>query len=358
MKKNLFMQTDDNSGCVSAKNSRFFRVLIGFVLVIIISFGANNSAVAECPPKLPWQTNDWEEYNIDPLGNGFTSWLRLPNGCILEFRVCRRMLEEQPVGDYWPPRYEYYISSIRIVNSDCDIDNLDIAINFREIIELWIPKFARFLEDGGNIIPFPCGSGEVASIVRIGTPSCIAEYTVTRWGGNDGPSPPVHTKTIAPCIEFSRYAICRSIYEFCYDNGIRRLIPIQDGSALISCPASIRVTLDLTVHPPVEAEVKCHPVCNMHNQPILSIKESITNTSISPNPTVNGTTLTFTVLTAGDLNIQLVNVSGQELMEIHNAYAEVGDFTKHFTIANFPTGVYYLKISHNNRIRMEKIIRN
>ena len=78
---------------------------------------------------------------------------------------------------------------------------------------------------------------------------------------------------------------------------------------------------------------------------------------IYPNPTTNGTTLSFTVLTSGDLNIKIVNVEGQELLELHNAHTDAGEFTKTFSMSKFPAGVYFIKINHNGNIKTEQIIR-
>ena len=90
-----------------------------------------------------------------------------------------------------------------------------------------------------------------------------------------------------------------------------------------------------------------------------SVKEqSVTEIAIIPNPTHNGTTLTFTLLTSGNLTITLVDLEGKELIEIHNAKAEAGEFTKTFSMSKFPKGVYFIKINHNGNIKTEQIIRN
>ena len=84
---------------------------------------------------------------------------------------------------------------------------------------------------------------------------------------------------------------------------------------------------------------------------------TITNLQISPNPTNNTSTLTLGLETAGCLIIALNNILGQELFELYNAFTDATTFTKTFSIAELPIGVYYLKITHNGNVKVEKVIR-
>jgi hypothetical protein len=279
------------------------------------------------------------------------------------------MLDEQPVPPVWPPLYEYYISKI-IILDDCDINSVDLIHHYKEIIDEYImPRFAGFLFASGNLVVRLCESGDANighNIVRVGHPSCITDaYTVTDAIPPTGPLDPggFNTyRTITNCVSFSPESICYSLYEYCfpYPGALPRLTKKVDGNSSINCPARATVSAGNAFTPPNNLiEVNCHPVCNMKLQPAVSIAEAtIADISVSPNPTSNETTLTFTVLSSGNLEIKLVNVSGQELMELHSAYTEAGDFTKNFTLAKLPAGVYYLRIAHNNKVKMEKVIRN
>jgi len=175
-----------------------------------------------------------------------------------------------------------------------------------------------------TFVPIPCGD----------TPDfcCIDKFTVCR--DYTKPGKPI---VITPSVETT------GIPQECIDGTL---------------PSTIPNICFRGEYPPVVS--KCAENCTKPEQPqsATSVVETVIISSVSPNPTTNGTTLTLEVLTAGILNIKLVNVEGRELMELHNAHTEVGEFTKNFTMSNLPQGVYYLRISHNGNVKMEKVIRN
>jgi len=78
---------------------------------------------------------------------------------------------------------------------------------------------------------------------------------------------------------------------------------------------------------------------------------------IYPNPTSNSATLTVDLATAGNLTVTLNNLLGQELLEIHSGFTDTGTFIKTFSIETLPKGVYYLKITHNGNVTVEKVVR-
>jgi hypothetical protein len=91
----------------------------------------------------------------------------------------------------------------------------------------------------------------------------------------------------------------------------------------------------------------------------ISIEEkTITNLQIAPNPTAATSTLTLDLQTSGSLKITLNDLLGAELFELHNSFEDIGTFTKTFSLETLPKGVYFLKISHNGNVRMEKVVRN
>jgi len=333
------------------------------IMLVAFLFAANFEAKAEevFPPLPPWQINEWK-----PLHIHMFSKFVIYNGCRFEFKVGVRELEDQPVPKPFPPLFEYYIYEITIVG-DCDMDEIDIIRYYKEIVEAWMPIFAHFLFDYGWLNVGPCGQGGESgyNIVRVGHPSCVTDvyyeqHAVTNPDPNNPNIQIVTIKKITSCRSFDPYSICRSVYEYCWDaTGMPKLIKKEDGEASIICPASIKVSLGSMYPPSDMIDVNCHPVCGFVNQFPSSInQESITEIAVVPNPTNNETTLTLEVLTPGNLTIILVNVEGKELIELQNAQVEAGAFTRHFSMAHFPVGVYYLKISHNGNVKMMEVIRN
>jgi len=79
--------------------------------------------------------------------------------------------------------------------------------------------------------------------------------------------------------------------------------------------------------------------------------------SISPNPTVSDVTVSFDLVSSGNLTVTLSNLLGQELFEIHNDFTNAGPFSKTFSINTLPKGMYYLNIIHNGTVKVEKVIK-
>jgi len=87
-------------------------------------------------------------------------------------------------------------------------------------------------------------------------------------------------------------------------------------------------------------------------------QKNLTGIKIYPNPTDAKSTLTVNLAIAGNLTISLNDLTGKELFKLYNAFTNAGEFTKTFSIETLPIGVYYLKITHNGNVAVEKIIRN
>ena len=147
------------------------------------------------------------------------------------------------------------------------------------------------------------------------------------------------------------------------ENGDARLFnKVIEGDVPQACIDGDLTPLDLcppSVIPPLPYPCvsNCVPAAPLQ-QTITETEGSINKIQISPNPTTNETKLTFTASSEGQLNITLVNVDGQELLELHNAHIEAGEFTKNISLLKFPAGIYYLRIKHNDNIIVEKIVRN
>jgi len=357
------------SSCISSNKPHKRGIIFFSMTLLLFMLAANGVLKADCPDLLPWQNPNkpWQPFTfsalIYPHQSYYYTWEH-PNGCKFKFELCYRERDIQPNPNILPLLYEYYISKITILNpDDCEWDNLDLVYNYQEIIDGYIIRFGEYLRTTANLVVTHCGAGDANpfyNVIVMGYPSCVTEpYNVERVGECGSGLPYFYTeRVITSCATYSPDAICYSVYEYCWrsDYGNFVVIKKQDGSSGFHCPSEIRVKIPLYG----EYETKtCHKVCG-NNQPATptSVVETVIISSVSPNPTTNGTTLTLEVLTAGSLNIKLVNVEGQELMELHNAHTEAGEFTKNFTMSNLPQGVYYLRISHNGNVKMEKVIRN
>jgi len=165
------------------------------------------------------------------------------------------------------------------------------------------------------------------------------------------------------CID--KYTICR---DYKNNRTLKITHSIETGTIPSGCLEGY--TPPVTVCPIGELPsviYRCTETCTgssgPQTDPIIVTEEpieitDITGVDIAPNPTNNGTILTFTVLTPGNLVVKLFNETGEELMELHNAYTKRGEFSKNFTMSKFSKGVYFMRIEHNGKIKMEKFIRN
>ena len=360
-------------------------LLSTFLLLFMFAIAANDVKAGDCPPLLPGQINKWEPwitYGDPTLPNLFVErgWVEFTinnKKCKFYFDICRRKLEN-PTCPYpfLPLLYEYYISKIT-PEPGCSMDSFDIIYNYKNIIDAYRQRFAEILHElDPNII---CGCEDPDAfnkkIIRVGYPTCItAPYTVIRYVWEPHPSGVYlqvirSFKTITHCNSYSGSSRCYASFVYCRDkNNKVQIREFSDGSLNIdNCPKYVNVLVDETSSPRTYANMSCYAICSYNynnyispqSEEVSSIEEATTtNLSISPNPTNNSTTLTFEVLEAGNLNLILVDASGKEMMELYNATVELGTFTKNFTMSNLPVGVYYLRIALNNKIKMEKVIRN
>ena len=85
--------------------------------------------------------------------------------------------------------------------------------------------------------------------------------------------------------------------------------------------------------------------------------ENLINCFLNPNPTNSTVTMTLHLKDVGNLTVTLNNILSQELFEIYSGFVDAKIFTKTFSMEALPKGVYYLKISHNGKMQMEKVIK-
>ncbi|MCL2039655.1 MAG: Omp28-related outer membrane protein [Bacteroidetes bacterium] len=84
---------------------------------------------------------------------------------------------------------------------------------------------------------------------------------------------------------------------------------------------------------------------------------TITELKINPNPTKDNINVSLDLEIAGNLNISLANILGEELLGFYNKFTEAGTFADNFSIKTLPIGTYFLKINHNGNVIIEKIIK-
>ena len=97
----------------------------------------------------------------------------------------------------------------------------------------------------------------------------------------------------------------------------------------------------------------------LSNAPTSTINETqLPTTILFPNPSNTSTTIITELDKAGIVKITLDDYLGNELLEIDNNFYNEGQYIKEFSIETLPSGVFYVKISHNGRIRIEKIVKN
>jgi len=94
------------------------------------------------------------------------------------------------------------------------------------------------------------------------------------------------------------------------------------------------------------------------SDPNVSIETVEQNSlKIFPNPTNNTATVELDLESAGNLSITLTDLQGRELFEIYSGFTVEGTFSKTFSMAMLPVGVYYLRVEHNGGVTVEKVVR-
>ncbi len=81
-----------------------------------------------------------------------------------------------------------------------------------------------------------------------------------------------------------------------------------------------------------------------------------TNILLSPNPANSTTTLSLDLEKAGNLQITLTNITGQEVLQLYNSFADIGAFTKVFSVADLPSGTYFIRMQLGDNTKYEKLI--
>ena len=89
-----------------------------------------------------------------------------------------------------------------------------------------------------------------------------------------------------------------------------------------------------------------------------SIEKVIKNhkVSIFPNPTSDFVTVSFDLEKPSHLEIDLYDIAGTKVKDIHSGFVSEQLFTKTISVGNLPVGTYFIKISTHKNYTIKKII--
>jgi hypothetical protein len=76
--------------------------------------------------------------------------------------------------------------------------------------------------------------------------------------------------------------------------------------------------------------------------------------SVFPNPAHQSFSVSFPVLESGNVKMDLLNTQGEPVLNLMQETVEAGEFTRTFSIDQ-PAGVYLLRITNGEKIRVKKI---
>ncbi len=105
---------------------------------------------------------------------------------------------------------------------------------------------------------------------------------------------------------------------------------------------------DATLHPYLEFDITTG----------INEEISINSFSIFPNPVSSKATVKFEINSNQNINISIVNSTGQQIQQICNQEYPAGKIRNTFSIENLPNGLYFLNIKSNNETIIKKLVVN
>ena len=67
-----------------------------------------------------------------------------------------------------------------------------------------------------------------------------------------------------------------------------------------------------------------------------------------PNPFNPSTTIPFSIVEAGKINLTIYNVLGEKITTLVNGYKEASKYSVKFNSSNLPSGLYFYKLTTKN----------
>lgn len=75
-----------------------------------------------------------------------------------------------------------------------------------------------------------------------------------------------------------------------------------------------------------------------------------------PNPFNPATTISYSIPNAGEVNLKVFNVLGQEVKSLVSQYQNAGNYTVTFDASSFTSGVYFYSLSADNFLQVKKMM--
>lgn len=75
----------------------------------------------------------------------------------------------------------------------------------------------------------------------------------------------------------------------------------------------------------------------------------------SPNPLISNTFINYELLEAGIIELDVVDYTGNKLLNLVSGYKDIGKYTSEFNIDNLPSGLYFLRLRTQTQILIKKI---
>ena len=100
---------------------------------------------------------------------------------------------------------------------------------------------------------------------------------------------------------------------------------------------------------------------NYYNGLVMSLRGNEPNqfdAAIYPNPSGNEATIDYTIKTAGQLRISILDNLGKEISQVFSGYRNEGNYHHFIELSklNLSDGVYYIKLENNNNFAVKKLL--
>ena len=83
---------------------------------------------------------------------------------------------------------------------------------------------------------------------------------------------------------------------------------------------------------------------------------ALTAVNIFPNPATTQNTVSYEVIEAGQVRIELHNEAGNTLKVVVDAYREVGEYTVEVDLSNLKDGLYYYSINDQSGVSTKTVV--
>lgn len=96
---------------------------------------------------------------------------------------------------------------------------------------------------------------------------------------------------------------------------------------------------------------------NMQTVGVKNIEKPVSAVSVYPNPATDMLSLNFSISQAGNTEIRITNLVGQQVSSFSNAATTAGSNLVSIDVSNIPAGVYFVSIVHNGVAESHKFIK-